>query len=216
MSPSYIDHLVITSPTLEAGVKFVSQALGVTLQSGGEHQRMGTHNSLLKLGESLYLEVIAPNPNAPKPERPRWFELDDLQPDMPPKLATWVARTTDIHASLAASIETLGNIEAMSRGDLNWLITIPSDGGLLFNGIAPALIEWQGQTHPAAKLQDMGCSLIRLEAFHPQASRIQALLESISFQGEVYISSIPPEDKPYLAAYINTPSGVKKLSAPNH
>jgi len=216
MSPSYIDHLVVTSPTLEAGAQFVSQALGVSLQAGGEHQRMGTHNMLLRLGESVYLEVIAPNPKAPKPERLRWFELDDLQPDTPPKLAAWVVRTTDIYDSLAAATESLGNIEAMSRGDLNWLITISTDGSLLFNGIGPALIEWHTEAHPAAKLQDLGCSFVELEVFHPQASRIQVLLESIDFQGNVSVLSHPAGEQPFLVAYINTPSGVKKLSAPTH
>lgn len=216
MPSCHLDHLVITAPTLEAGSQFVSQTLGVALQPGGEHQRMGTHNALLRLGESLYLEVVAPNPNAPRPERPRWFELDHQQPDTPPRLATWVVRTADIHTLLAASTESLGNIEPMSRGDLNWLITIPTDGSLPFNGIAPALIEWHTETHPAAKLQDMGCSLIKLEVFHPQASRILALLESIDFQGNVSVLPPPAGKQPLLVAHINTPSGGKKLSAPNH
>src|SRR5690606_1679690 len=72
---------------------------------GGEHPRMATHNRLLRLGDTLYLEVIAPNPAAPAPGRPRWFGLDGLGPQSPPSLATWVVRCTDIRASAAAASE---------------------------------------------------------------------------------------------------------------
>jgi glyoxalase-like protein len=207
----HIDHIVITAPNLAVGVEFLRQSLGVMPQVGGEHPRMGTHNFLLKLGDSLYLEVISPNPDASKPERPRWFELDAVRS---PRLATWVARTTDIHSTLAASSEPLGKIEPMSRGQLNWLITIPSDGSLPLDGIAPTLIEWHTEAHPATRLQDVGCSLVQLEAFHPEAPRISALLKSISVQGEISVVALPVGEQPYLAAHIETPSGLKKLRAP--
>src|SRR5713101_8875649 len=90
------------------------RSLGIAPQAGGEHARMGTRNRLLKLGDSLYLEVISPDPAAPKPGRPRWFQLDELQADAPPRLATWVVRTSDIHATLAACSEPLGNVESIS------------------------------------------------------------------------------------------------------
>src|SRR3989442_15725565 len=123
-----IDHLVVTAPDLAAGAELVRRSLGVTPQPGGEHARMGTHNSLLKLGDSLYLEVIAPNPDAPRPGRPRWFQLDGQEWVSRPRLATWVARTSDLRSTLAAASEPLGAVEPMSRGDLSWLITIPADG----------------------------------------------------------------------------------------
>ena len=62
---AFIDHLTITAPSLERGAAFVAEALGVALQPGGEHPRMGTHNQLLRLGDDCYLEVIAANPVAP-------------------------------------------------------------------------------------------------------------------------------------------------------
>jgi len=172
---------------------------------------MGTHNLVLKVGDSLYLEVIAPNPKAPQPGRPRWFELDDLKPDAPPRLATWVARTDDIRSTLAVSTEPLGEIEALSRGELDCLITIPRDGRLPLGGVAPALIEWRTQGHPAARLQETGCTLLRLEAFHPDAARISALLESISVEGEVSVAPLPAGTRPYLVAHIQTPSGPRTL-----
>lgn len=66
---------------------------------------MSTHNSVLKLGEQLYLEGIAINPHAPQPNRPRWFQRDEPEPLHPVRLATWVARTNGIivHAQLSTA-----------------------------------------------------------------------------------------------------------------
>lgn len=208
---SRIDHLVVAAPDLEAGADFVQRRLGVTPQAGGEHARMGTHNLLVKLGDSVYLEVIAANPDAPGPGRPRWFELDELKPDAPPGLATWVARTDDIRSAVAASSEPLGDVETMSRGALEWLITIPPDGRLPFGGVAPALIEWRTAHHPAATLRETGCTLLRLEAFHPDAPRISALLRSISFEGPISVAPVAADRRPALVAHIQTPNGPRTL-----
>ncbi len=72
-----IDHIVITAPDLAAGVEFIRRSLGVMPQVGGEHPLMGTHDYFLKLGEKVYLEVISVNPDAARPARPRWFQLDE-------------------------------------------------------------------------------------------------------------------------------------------
>ena len=72
-----IDHLVFAAPTLAQGIEYIADLTGVTPRPGGKHAGMGTHNALVKLGERLYLEIIAIDPDAPKPARPRWFDLDD-------------------------------------------------------------------------------------------------------------------------------------------
>lgn len=203
-----IDHITITAPTLESGVGFVEAKLGVVPQPGGKHPRMGTHNRLLRLGDTLFLEVIAPDPDTAAPTRPRWFELDRMTPDTPPRLAMWVARTADIRASHAASPEPLGEIEPMSRGTLDWLITIPADGSLPFNGCAPALIQWQAQPHPASGLADRGCALAALELFHPDAERLSRLLSRIGFEDK---ASVIRADTPSLRAHVLTPRGMRLL-----
>ncbi|MBI5922185.1 MAG: VOC family protein [Betaproteobacteria bacterium] len=209
-----IDHIAVTAPSLGTGAAFVHDVLGVAPQAGGEHPRMGTHNLLLRLGDALFLEVIAPNPSAPAPARPRWFGLDTLGPGSQPALSAWVARTADIHAATAASSEVLGSIEPMSRGALNWLITIPADGSLPLEGIAPVLIEWQTETHPADKLQDCGLSLAKLELFHPESERVSRLLRSLGLENQVSVSVAPNGSMPQLVAHINTPRGLRLLSAP--
>lgn len=211
MPRSRIDHIVVTAPSLDAGVEYVRAALGVEPQSGGEHAHMGTHNRLLRLGERVYLEVIAVNPAAPPPGRPRWFRLDEPDAVRVPRLATWVARTDDVRGAAAASSVPLGKVELMSRGKLEWLITVREDGGLRLGGLAPALIQWPEGVHPADGMKDSGCSLVRLEAFHPGPDKVLGLLQSIGFEGELEVRQLPPGAVPYLVAHIATPPGTRRI-----
>src|SRR3954447_8836016 len=105
-----IDHLVVSAPTLAAGAAWARSAIGADPRPGGRHVRMGTHNLLLGLGPDAYLEVIATDPAAPPPGRPRWFGLDDLAPDAAPRLAAWVIRTVDVGTVAAASPEPLAPV----------------------------------------------------------------------------------------------------------
>ncbi len=206
-----IDHITVTAPTLQAGAEHVFRALGVWPQPGGEHPRMGTHNLLLRLGEALFLEVIAPNPNAPPPDRPRWFGLDDLPANATPRLSVWVARTRDIHAAAQTSTESLGTIEPMSRGALQWLITIPADGRPVMAGVAPSLIQWHTENHPAGSMTNFGLSLTSLELTHPEPQRVQGLLHSLGLQGPVALARNLPAHEARLVAHIQTPNGVRVL-----
>lgn len=208
MTPCLIDHIVITSPTLEAGAELVEKVLGVRPQKGGAHPRMGTHNLLLRLGDSVYLEVISPDPAAKKPESPRWFALDDLEIDAPPSLKTWVVRTKDIHATAKAGLEPCGDIESMSRGELNWFITIPQNGSIPIHGGAPALIQWQVKSHPASHLIDHGLSLSKLQIFHPEPERLSNFLSSIHLEGNVEVLS---GSSVRLVVHIKTAYGDRKL-----
>lgn len=214
MAPSFIDHIVVTAFSLEAGAAFVVETLGVSPQIGGEHPRMATHNLLLRLGDAMFLEVISPNHAAPSPARPRWFALDSLGPQSPPCLSTWVVRTSDIRTAVNCASEPLGNIEPMRRGILDWLITIPSDGSVPLNGVAPALIEWKADVHPAAKLEDKGLSLVQLEILHPDPDRLSRLVSSLKLDAPVSVRPAPSGTSARLVAHIKTPQGLRVLSAP--
>jgi hypothetical protein len=202
-----------TAPSLEAGAAYVERVLGVSPQAGGEHVRMGTHNRLLRLGDTLYLEVIAVNPAAPSPGRSRWFGLDALRPDSPPMLAAWVVRTPDIHTTAAASSESLGPVEAMSRGALDWLITIPADGVVPLDGVGPALIQWHADVHPASRMADCGLSLAGFEIRHGDPARVSRLLASLGLADAVEVRPLSAGEAPHLVAHIRTPQGMRQLPA---
>jgi len=206
-----IDHLTITAPTLAIGAAHVERTLGVALQTGGEHPRMGTHNLLLKLGAALFLEVIAVNPAAARPPHPRWFALDDLGADAAPRLVHWVARTSAIRSAPVDYVECVGPIRTMTRGDLQWLITIPSDGALPMGGAVPALIEWQTPVHPAARLHDKGCALRKFEIHTAEPGRVGALLDLLAMRPDVTLVPLPARDATRLIAHVDTPAGPRSI-----
>ncbi len=206
------DHLVVTAGSLSDGVAFVEQALGVSMQPGGKHVRMSTHNALLRIGARLYLEVIAADPDAPSPNRPRWFQLDERNTDERPSLATWVVRTDNIQKAESSFLPGTGKIESMERGTLRWMISIPSDGRLAAGGVAPSMIQWLTEPHPASRLPESGVSLIRLEGFHPQPESVEEMLTSVSFRGDFQLTKIPSGQLAGLRAVFQTPNGLKELS----
>ena len=168
-----LDHLAVSARSLDEGVAVIEAALGVTMAGGGKHPAMGTHNRLLSLGD-LYLEVIAVDPAAPAPDRPRWFDLDRFTG--PPRLTTWIAATGDMDAALAEGPPGWGDPMALARGDYRWQMAVPQDGRLPFDGTCPALIQWHGTLHPAAALPDLGLRLNRLTVTHPKAPALRAAL----------------------------------------
>jgi len=208
-----IDHLTVTAPSLALGAAYVERELGIALQPGGEHPRMGTHNLLLRLGDALFLEVIAVNPAAERPPRPRWFALDELRDDSAPRLAHWVARTGAIRSAPPEYLKVTGPIETMTRGGMQWLITIPSDGALPLDGAAPALIEWPTGVHPSAQLQDQGCTLHGFEIRTAAYEKTRALLDLLSMRSEVKVVALPQGEATRLVAHIHTPSGIRCIGA---
>lgn len=206
-----IDHLVVTARTLAEGMAWVSERLGVSMMPrvGGKHIRMGTHNALLPLGPGAYLEVIAIDPAAPSPGRPRWFGLDHLASDASPRLAHWVARCDDIETTALASPIAPGRVENMRRAGLRWLITIAPDGSTACDGLMPSLIQWQTRPHPTAILPERGCRLRRLELSHPRGRELAQALQAIHLDpGQV---TVQEGEQPRLAAVILTPDGERVL-----
>ena len=171
-----LDHLVVAARTLDEGAAWVESKLGVAMASGGKHPLMGTHNRLLKLDAGRFLEVIAIDPEAPAPSRPRWFELDT--PAMRARLAKgpalihWVHRTDDLEHALAGYPERV-EILSLSRGAYRWRMGVPPDGRLPASGTAPTLIQWDGP-HPCDALPESGCALTKFSAAQGALSAIFA------------------------------------------
>ena len=213
---SQIDHLVVAARDLNEGSEYVFTTLGVRPQGGGEHVTQGTHNRVLRLGESCYLEVIAVNPSAPKPSRPRWFDLDSAAVQerlkQKPLLLTWAVRTNHIEELSNRSVVPLGAVTPMSRGDLRWRLTLTEDGHLSGGGVLPFLIQWEKTVHPASRMVDVGCSLESLRGFHPQEDKILTALRSLGAEQLLSLESIASHETPRLAAQIQTPNGVSILS----
>jgi hypothetical protein len=212
LAPAVPDHLVLAAATLAQGVEYISDLTGVTPRPGGKHAAMGTHNALARLGERLYLEVIAIDPQGVKPARPRWFDLDsgDLAVDLieRPRLVHWVARTSDIEAAVARATEPPGEILPFERGDYRWRITVPADGHRPGKGLVPTLIQWDVPQHPADALPAAGLSLVELAGSHPDPVPIRAALAALGLADALRVTF---DREPRLAAMLRTPRGLVTL-----
>jgi hypothetical protein len=203
-----LDHLVLGAANLDQGVAHLREILGIELPFGGAHPRMGTHNCLTRIGDDVFLEIIAIDPEAEAPGRPRWFGLDDparqQQLAERPRLIAWVAGTHDIESALRAAPIDLGSPVEMTRGDLAWRIGIRDDGAVPEGGVLPCLIQWPTGPHPSRNMADLGLRLESLRLGHPDPDRIRAALGSIDGAG---LAELAAAAAPSIAADLRRPDG---------
>lgn len=197
-----LDHIAIATSDLTTGTAWAETAFRVPLEPGGTHAEMGTHNRLLSLGPEEYLEVIAIDPDGAAPGQPRWFDLDRFRG--PTRPGAWIARVPDLDAAIAAAPDGIGVAWSLSRAGLRWRMAIPVDGRLPFDGLFPALIEWEGAAHPAPRLPDRGVRLTGLTLAHPQADALRAVLAPLFDDPRLEIVA---EDSPYLGLRFDTARG---------
>lgn len=206
-----IDHLVFAAATLAQGIEHIAALTGVTPRPGGKHLGMGTHNALLRLGEHVYLEIIAIDPEQPKPLRRRWFDLDDgnLMADIVdrPRLIHWVARTPDIEAAAQHARYDAGRILPFARGEYRWQIAVPDDGKRPGAGVLPTLIQWES-AHPADALPDSGLTIEQLAASHPDPATVRRSLERLGL-GEAIRVTFDRDAR--VAAMLRTPRGLLSI-----
>ena len=194
-----IDHLVFGCDYLQNGASYLEQALGVGLSTGGQHALMATHNRLLKLQDAIYLEAIAIDHEAVQKHgdigRKRWFSLDEDRTKkrlaQSPRPLTWVVAVDDIHDAASKCGYDVGKITTMTRGDLEWMLTIAENGTLVEDGLLPGLIQWPGGRNPANKLPESGIRLQRLILQHPQPDTIGQIIDQLAIDGLVEVRPGP-------------------------
>ncbi len=199
-----LDHVAYRVPDLDAACAKLAERLGVRPMPGGQHRGLGTHNAILVLGDGVYLEVIAPDPNQPPPSRPRPFGLDAL---VGPRLVAWAAKAPDIESRVdrarAAGYDP-GNVIKLGRdlpdgGRLEWRLTFP--GELAGDGLVPFLIDWGSTPHPSVTAPQ-GCSLLSLRGEHPEPELVKPLLQALEVDLDVAKGRAPT-----LVATLQTPNG---------
>ena len=209
-----LDHLVYAVPDLTVAVSELSDHLGVSAVYGGAHPGAGSHNALLSLGPTSYLEIIAPDPEQPYPERPRSFGLGTL---IEPRLVTWAAGEPDLETrtawSLARGYDPGRIMDAgRERSDglrLAWRSTKRPEAlqGLLppGDGLVPFLIDWGETPHPA-QTSPLGCRLISMRGEHPDPASVSAILDALGISLDVTYA-----DRPALCAVLAGPDGQFEL-----
>lgn len=180
------DHIVYGVPALESAAATLEKRLGVRPEAGGKHEGFGTHNALLSLGVGFYLELIAPDPEQPAPDRPRPFGLDTLRV---PRLVGWAARADRLPERIARARQRgydPGEVLAMSRATpagarLAWSLSYrPEPAG---GGVVPFLIDCE-TPHPSASAP-AGCGLAGFRAEHPEPGPVRAALDALDVELEL-------------------------------
>jgi len=195
------DHIAIGADSLARGVDWFAQLTNITLPAGGEHPQMGTHNHLTATGDDSFIEIIAINPAAPRPDRPRWFGLDNPSTiaslASAPRVLTWVVNTTNIDAALEnakrAGFDPGQTIE-LTRGNLSWRIAVRDDGELVENGVFPIIIEWPDGPHPAKRMTKQGVHIKQLKLQHPHPEKLQAGLVAIGADRLAMVEPLPGQE----------------------
>ncbi len=209
-----LDHITVIAPTLAEGVSHVRACLDLDVPFGQRHDYMGTHNHLLQLGGSVYLEIVALDPDADHPSRSRWFGLDDQKSlraawEAGRRLRGWVARTDAIDAILAGREAVFGRKVALPFVDPAFDFAISDDGSLPLEGALPSIIDRRGKPRSMAAMADFGARLKSLVLEHPEPSAISQLYQELTIDR-------PPDivrgTGLRYRARVETPAGVKDLT----
>lgn len=201
-----LDHLVCAAPALAQGVAWLEERLGVRATRGGRHPAWGTENALVGLSVTTYLEILAPDPEAEPTSLTLRLEALDA-----PRLLTWAAKSENLEAMVARAaglgVDLMkvraGNRRRPDGSMLSWTLTDLSAPRL--DGLVPFFIDWGASPHPAASLPT-ACTLIGLEAEHPQATRVRDVLAALDL--DLAVQEAP---RAALIAQIDSPRGIVEL-----
>jgi hypothetical protein len=205
---SRIDHLVYATPDLDRSVEEIERLLGVRATPGGQHPGRGTRNALVALGPTSYLEIIAVDPDQPRPKDPRAFGIDELKVS---RLVAWSIKGENLEQLRKEAISKgvlLGEVKTGRRRrtdgvELAWQVTDYSV--TVADGIVPFFIDWGSSPHPADSAVQ-GASLIDLSAEHPDPGNVRQLLTRLAVDLKVARGSSPT-----LIATIDCPRGRVEL-----
>ena len=202
--PTLLDHILLGSPDLKAGIDFVEKHTGVGATFGGVHPGRGTQNALLSLGDRRYLEIIAPDPAQPGVKNPIASRLHSL-PE--PRLVGWAAHPGSVTA-FAEKLTAVGlKYEGPTPGSrkrpdgqlLKWQIVSLADTA---SGLLPFFIEWGlDSVHPSVDAP-RGCTLLSFAGETPDPEKLAATLKTLNLD-----LLVKKGEKPRLHAVISGPKG---------
>jgi glyoxalase-like protein len=212
-APHMLDHILLGSNDLNAGINFIEEHTGVRAAIGGVHPGRGTRNALLSLGERRYLEIIAPDPAQSKIADVGLALFNTLKSLTVPTLVGWAAHPGDIDMFAkrlrAASIEFDGPREgSRARPDgrvLKWKTVSLADD---HNGVLPFFIEWDANSvHPSVDAPS-GCLLESFAIVDPDPAGLKKVTERIGLD-----VPIEPGAKAHLHARFAPPERVFDVSS---
>ena len=214
-----IDHIVIGAANLEKATKKVEGLIKTKFSTSGKHSLMATHNRLVRLQNSAYVEIIAIDPSASFPKsctrEKRWFSLDSNKTkrrlSLAPQPLCWVVAVNNIEQTASNCGYEPGRITEMSRGDFRWKLTVPDSGELSEGGVLPVLIEWPKGKNPADVMPESNLVLKQITLFHPSPNFIEHILSAMDISGPIKIKF----GEPAIQFTFRTPNGNNVLFREN-
>ncbi len=208
-----LDHILLGSSDLNAGLAFFEENTGVRAAFGGVHPGRGTRNALLSLGDRQYLEIIAPDPAQSKIPDFATPLVEKLKSLSTPRLVAWADHPGNLEA-LAAKLKAAGvafdgpRDGSRARPDgrlLKWRTLNLADDR---NGILPFFIEWDPDSvHPSVDAPQ-GCRLDRFSIADPDPMTLAKSFVALGLE-----VPIDRGEKTELRAQIRSTRGVMVLTS---
>jgi hypothetical protein len=156
----YLDHIILGCRDLDEGVAYMEKLSGYRAAFGGSHPGRGTRNALLKISQSAYLELLAPDPEQ---NSLQWHkEIAELSEPMLVGWAMKAAKLDDMAATFRnRGIEVIGPVQGSRttpNGDvLRWTTLSRVDD---VHGILPFYITWDPACKHPSKDAPGGCLVL--------------------------------------------------------
>jgi len=204
-----LDHLMWGAASLEQGIEVAEQLFGVCAAPGGAHAGLGTCNALLSLGEAIYLEIIAPDPE----QQVESVFVTRLMSLPQPGLVTFAvggnALDTAQQRAHQAGLETVGPQATQRRtptGDLlAWELLYFT--GHDYGGLMPFAIDWLNTPSPALSAPAAG-RFESIQVRSPHAAELAELFSQLQLEVEVVAAG-----EPGITATVDSAAGSVVLSS---
>jgi hypothetical protein len=178
-----VDHILLGINDLDRGIAAFEALTGVRPVYGGKHPG-GTHNALVSLGDGLYLEILALQPNT-KPSGP-FAGLDTLRTLTPIGWAVSATDVGDIRKRMDAAGMPLSEPSAGSR-------VTPAGATLSWQSLdlkerieqAPFFIVWGPKSPHPSTTATGGCRLQRWRVAGPNHKSLEQLRRTLDLAVEI-------------------------------
>ena len=182
-----IDHLVYCVPNLQEGIQYFKNKFNIEASYGGRHLEQGTHNALFNIGNQIYFEILAPDPENKNVKPLRWMGIDLITE---PKITRWGIKSNTIKEDLEIlkrvdpelAISKIGKRQKTDGSILNWELSIPLPQPEV--EAIPFLIDWKKSKHPTSGIKQE-CELIRFTIAHPQPDKLSQILKSLNIEVKI-------------------------------
>jgi len=187
-----LDHVVLGTSDLLRGMQEFRDRGGAKPLIGGIHPDRGTWNALLSVGDRVYLEIVAPDPEAQRLD-PMFRPLEKLKTLTP---FLWLLRTSDADATVAklrkagyeVSDPQPGSRKTPDGKQLHWRTFALTSA---VSTVAPHFIEWSKDSPHPATTSPGGCKLTAVEVADPKPEALQAVLDLLGVEIEVTRADAP-------------------------